>query len=332
MSRLSANSTIDAKARELRKLRWHLAAARFEIAMVRHARLLRKFSVFQLRVPKGQPGAGEWTVDGSSSSAAGVILVAGGRRGGRGIVPEPSTQQTVALARANGKFTDALEKIRELEPNWKPRTESVTAPQSNEGIVTHAQARAQEAEEHLALLSRRLGIGGNNGPSLEAETPFRSASSSQPGSQSLIDSYRTFVNTSDLFGQGTWPPYKGTVAVTSLGGDAIFGVNSDAPTYTEADARAALAMRDTLVQKYPDIMATGNIGRMPNDSLFHAETTTLLRAVRANGGSLAGQSIEIDVDRSLCQSCKDVLPLLRRELGSPTLIFREPSGNRLLIK
>jgi NMD protein affecting ribosome stability and mRNA decay len=63
-------------------------------------------------------------------------------------------------------------------------------------------------------------------------------------------------------------------------------------------------MRDDLIEKYPKVMSTDNIGQIPNDALFHAEVTVLLRAARANGGTLEGKTVEVTVDREMCNSCK----------------------------
>ena len=103
-------------------------------------------------------------------------------------------------------------------------------------------------------------------------------------------------------------------------------MNSDASAYTDGDRADANALRDVLIEKYPEDMATGNIGHKPNDALYHAETNLLLRAAKQNGGSLAGQTFEVHVDRKLCESCKVVLPLASSEIGSPTVKFIEPSG------
>jgi hypothetical protein len=108
-----------------------------------------------------------------------------------------------------------------------------------------------------------------------------------------------------------------------------FGVNSGANSYTSADRAAANDMRSTLINKYPDVMETDRIGLMPNNGLYHAETTLLLRAARANGGSLAGMEFEVHVDgQSVCRSCRTVLPYVGLELGNPTVTFIEPSGLR----
>jgi len=98
------------------------------------------------------------------------------------------------------------------------------------------------------------------------------------------------------------------------------------PSYSREDAAAAEKMRETLVEKYPEIMKDDNIGRNPNDALYHAEANLLMRAAKANGGDLAGKSLEVVVDRSMCWSCGTVLPLVSRELGNPTVTFIGPNG------
>lgn len=112
-----------------------------------------------------------------------------------------------------------------------------------------------------------------------------------------------------------------TVAVTEISGSLVFGTNSGAPGYTGADKADADVWRGTLITKYPDIMSTGNIGAAPNNSMYHAEATILLKAARDNGGTLAGKHVEVHVNRSLCTSCDQVLPLLGRGLGNPTVTY-----------
>jgi len=124
------------------------------------------------------------------------------------------------------------------------------------------------------------------------------------------------------------PAGQGTVAYGEVDGTPFLGVNSRAPGYTDADRNAADQMRDGLLAKYPEVMNTDNIGRMPNDALYHAEATTLLRAAQANGGSLAGRTFEVHVDREMCRSCDLVLPSLGLELGNPTVTFIDAAGRR----
>jgi hypothetical protein len=80
-----------------------------------------------------------------------------------------------------------------------------------------------------------------------------------------------------------------------------------------------LGLRDSLLEKYPDVMDIDNIGRRPNDAVFHAEANVLLRAARENGGTLAGVTLEVLSDRPLCPSCREVLPYVGLELGNPVL-------------
>ena len=123
-----------------------------------------------------------------------------------------------------------------------------------------------------------------------------------------------------------------TVAYTEVGGTPFIGINSTAPGYTDADRAAATKMRGVLIEKYPDVMQTANIGWKPNDAVFHAEATILLRAAEGNGGTLAGRTIEIQVDRRMCPGCPIVLPYVTRELGYPTVTLVGPNGVRRTIR
>jgi hypothetical protein len=135
----------------------------------------------------------------------------------------------------------------------------------------------------------------------------------------VMQAYRSENFLFDLFGNR-----DGAVALTTIDDKDIFGSNSSSPTYTDADREAAKDLRDKLVAKYPDAMRADNVGYTPNNALFHAETNVLLRAAEANGGTLAGRSLDIYVDRELCPNCKRVVPLVGLELGNPTLTFVDP--------
>ena len=91
-------------------------------------------------------------------------------------------------------------------------------------------------------------------------------------------------------------------------------------------------MVDVLASKYPEDMSRGNLGQMPNDALYHAEANVLLRAARANRGSLAGQTFEVNVDRPMCDSCRTVLPRLGLELGNPRVTFVSSNGTRMTMQ
>jgi hypothetical protein len=137
--------------------------------------------------------------------------------------------------------------------------------------------------------------------------------------EKVVQLYRSENLLLDLFGQR-----DGAVALTTIDDKNIFGSNSTSPTYTDADREAAKDLRDKLVAKYPDAMREDSVGYTPNNALFHAETNVLLRAAEANGGTLAGRSLDIYVDRKLCANCERVVPLVGLELGNPTLTFVDP--------
>jgi hypothetical protein len=305
----------------LARLQWLAAAAKFELAMRRHDYALKYgYDPNQLRDERGR-----WADAGGS----GLTRVAGGSSVGRGRgplgteFPGATYGQQARLAAAMSRTEAALVKIREYDPNWQPKTESLRAPGSIEGAISEAQARTVEAEARLEQL--RSGIGGN--------FPPRDESSSSPSrafdGPGWINAYRTINNSPDLFGRPTWPSDRGTVAVTQVDGSLVFGVNStETPLYSAADRNDADGRRWNLINSYPEVMETANIGGIPNNSLYHAEATVLIRAARESGGALAGRTIEVHVDREMCDSCEQVLPYLGLSVGNPVVTFVDRSGGR----
>jgi ABC-type iron transport system FetAB permease component len=87
-----------------------------------------------------------------------------------------------------------------------------------------------------------------------------------------------------------------------------------------------------MLEKYPRVMSTRNIGSMPNNALYHAETNVLLRAARESGGSLAGKNLIVVVDKPVCFSCQTLLPLVGMELGNPMVTFVDNRGVTLTMK
>ncbi|WP_292617288.1 hypothetical protein [Nitrobacter sp. 62-23] len=302
--------------------------------------LVRKYRPDQPRIPAGQPGGGRWTDDWGSAPAALSDLikpipaataddlanlreVGGGRRGGGSVgdvFPGASARQQSLLDQAMARSSSALAQIRQYDPDWKPRESNLTRPGSIDGAIAEAEARARESEAHLDRL--RSGIGGNLGPPLDP--PRESLPSMRPfDGQGWINAYRTIYNEPNLFGEPMWRPDNGTVAAAEIDGKLYFGVNSGSPGYGEADRFEADGWRWSLVNKYPDIMRTDNIGQRPNDALYHAEATILMRAARDQSSLLADRSIDIQVDREICNSCKAVLPKLALELGNPYVRYIE---------
>jgi hypothetical protein len=139
----------------------------------------------------------------------------------------------------------------------------------------------------------------------------------------LIEAYRSANSLWDLFGNR-----DGAVTVTSLNGTNIFGSNSTSPTYNSVDDAEANRMRARYLELNPDSVDENNIGRMPNNAFYHAETTVLLRAARANGGTLAGKTLRVFGDTPMCNNCPSILPFVGLELGNPTVTFVNPGGRR----
>jgi len=131
-----------------------------------------------------------------------------------------------------------------------------------------------------------------------------------------FDAYRRSQGLRDLFGQKV-----GTLAYTELNGKGIYGVNSTVGTFDANDRAAANKMRDTLIRDFPEYFDKDNIGQAPNNAIYHAETTALLRAARVNGGTLKGQELEVHVDEPMCPNCKSTLPYVGLELDNPTVTF-----------
>ena len=65
---------------------------------------------------------------------------------------------------------------------------------------------------------------------------------------------------------------------------------------------------------------------MPTNAFYHAETTAIARAARANGGTLAGTALDVYGDTRMCNNCDAVLPFVGLEFGNPTVTFIEPGG------
>jgi len=160
--------------------------------------------------------------------------------------------------------------------------------------------------------------------------------------EQLIEIFRENNSEEGLF-EVEDDPNPTSVAVGDVDGVMFYGVNSEyqarggyrrgadldprESTYTAVDRRRSDRARAELIEEYPELPRK-YIGRRPNDALYHAEATLLLRAADAHGGSLAGKTIEIYVDRPLCPSCRKVLPLLVHKLGNPKVTVTDPTGTR----
>lgn len=127
----------------------------------------------QPRVPKGNPDGGQWTDEGSGARVIPVQARPPGGRGGprrvggrwRNVPPAQATQ----LAISNSRMRAAVQRVRELDPRWKPRP---SAYETVEGEIAANRAAMREAEARLLEL-QRMGIG--PGPYAKESLPARSS-------------------------------------------------------------------------------------------------------------------------------------------------------------
>ena len=308
------------------KLRWQIlslkcdrAADTFLRALWRYDASLKRKAGFRPDQPRD--GHGQWAPGNGGDlirvGANGRTIIQA-RVGRRVLAATPGQVDRLAYAEAYARQT--IDLVRQYEPAWRPNP-SLSDPNSIEGAIRTAEAEAVEAEARLAELFRPRPGSPNGGPPLDPLPP------STPLPPICIQTYRQITGMPDIFDRLARAKSEGTVAYAEIDGKPVFGTNSNAPGYTVADETAARDMRARLSEAYPEVMNTGHPGRMPNDGLFHAEGNLLIRAAERSGGSLAGQTIEIRVDRELCRSCDKVLPLIGLQLGNPRVRLRDSEGN-----
>jgi hypothetical protein len=150
----------------------------------------------QPRVSKGHTDGGQWTDDGRGENTAEVQSDATpdndwspgsqyANMRGRGSVPvrignrwfEAEGGQAVRLAAAQARQHNAIARVRELEPNWRPKP---SAHETVEGLIRTYEGEALEAEARLAELTRAgIGPGPFAGESIPARGPGRDFSASE---------------------------------------------------------------------------------------------------------------------------------------------------------
>jgi hypothetical protein len=269
------------------------------LAKARHLARVAKvnFNPNQPRVPRGNPDGGQWTRVGG---AGGRVRVAQN-------IPleeerdfeDGNPAQEAELEAINVEGENFIRRVREIDPTWSPK-ESLFDPNHIEGQIAAARGERDEAEARL----RELG-----------QSP-----------KDLAADFRQRER--DLFGNELLSPDHDVVSVCRVDGLPSVGVNSDAlgSAYTTGDFSRTMGMRTMIRQDEPDIGSPDNLGQMPLNALFHAETTSLLRAARDSGGTLEGKEADVYVDREICNNCDSILPHVVRRLGNPTVKFTDPRG------
>jgi hypothetical protein len=168
--------------------------------------LAKDYNPDQPRVPAGGPHGGEWSSESGASSYSsdsgsnssngapdngssvisdatpdntwkpGVQYVAADEDGegegrGRGVVGEGTPAQEARLAAAEANFQDALSRVHEFDPNWKP---TPGLYETVEGEITNVEAQAKEAENrYQELQSAGVCPGPFAGESIPARGPGR---------------------------------------------------------------------------------------------------------------------------------------------------------------
>lgn len=316
--------------RELAELRRELNALKAEMKFRRLLRDLKYgFNPNQPRVPAGSGReSGRWAGEGETHPAVlsdvtpdneakpggryaaakltGPRTPSGQRpRAGRPQLPTLG-ERLVRQFEVDRRLKDVVERVQQIDPDWKPTTPSPSAFSNGDEALARREVQAEEARARLVELGQW--------PPAELMAAYR-ANSSQ-----------------DLFGRQKLSD-NDTVSVAIVDGEPFFGVNSTARAYTLDDRFAARQAVSALVEKYPNVMQSGNVGEGPNDALYHAEATVLLRLARANDGTLAGRTLEVHVDRAMCVSCDRVLPLIGLEVGNPTVTYVDSmTGERMTMR
>jgi len=147
-----------------------------------HAR--HGFDPNQPRVPAGNSDGGQWTTENAGGQNETQIVsdvtpdnhwkpgAQYAQARGRNSGPiRTELGQAGRLAAAQARAYDAIARVRELDPNWRPRP---SAYESVEGLIRTYEAEAREAELRIAELGRvGIGPGPFAGESIPARGPGR---------------------------------------------------------------------------------------------------------------------------------------------------------------
>jgi hypothetical protein len=186
-----------ARREDLLRLRRELAAINAELKFRRFIRSLKAgFNPGQPRVPRGNPGGGQWTSEGGTGAGEGsgrndprilsdatpdndwqpgAQYAQNRARGGpiliNGRMVTPTPAQAARLAVAEARAGEAINRVHEVDPNWRP---SPSAYESVEGLIRAREADAQQAQARFLELQRHgIGPGPFAGDSIPARGPER---------------------------------------------------------------------------------------------------------------------------------------------------------------
>jgi hypothetical protein len=125
------------------------------------------FNPNQPRVPAGHSDGGQWTTVGATTGTGTSQVLsdvtpdndwkpgaqyANNNRRGRGSGPEPEPGQAARREIAIARALDAIRRVRELDPNWRPRREALYG-EGPESDIRKAEDLAEEAEARIRELT-----------------------------------------------------------------------------------------------------------------------------------------------------------------------------------
>lgn len=163
----------EADLAELMRLKRELAEIKSLLRLRRELREAKTYHPEQPRAPAGTRAGGQWTSEGAQGSPTRLAGPTG--RGPRSPIGrpqlEPTPGQAARLAIAEAQARNAIARVRELDPKWKP---TPSFRETVEGQILTAQEETLEAHARLReLASLGIGPGPNAHGSLLARGPGR---------------------------------------------------------------------------------------------------------------------------------------------------------------
>jgi hypothetical protein len=159
----------DADYAKLLRLNCDHWALRLEFCFVKMALARRaNFNPNQPRAPRGNPDGGQWTDGGGGGSGAtsgqAQLISPRPRSGGTvrigGRLVEATPAQRARLAVSDARARDAVRRVREIEPKWRPTPSLYESAEgailANEIVVREAEARLAESGRQRALPYRTV--------------------------------------------------------------------------------------------------------------------------------------------------------------------------------
>jgi len=178
---------------------------------------------------------------------------------GRVIMVTPET--LAELTELGAQVRAAREEALRLRPDYRPET--IMTSDTEEGLRSGYRAQLREYNEVIREAGRQgsnnaplpePGVGGG-GVGTSAETSPNFDFSQPPPPFIYYDqAYRNLTGMPPLTRGRAVTLDQGTVARAEIDGKAVYGVNSNALSFSDHDRAIAIEMRDYMIGKYPEDM------------------------------------------------------------------------------